>query len=63
MRARCEPRRFAPSLDRRCTFPASAPDRRLDMIFGPAQWTVERKGVIDTTASDHLAVTTHFALP
>jgi endonuclease/exonuclease/phosphatase family metal-dependent hydrolase len=55
--------RFAPSLDRRCTFPVSGPNRRLDMILGPRDWTVDLESVIDTTASDHLAVTTHFSLP
>lgn len=45
------------------TFPASAPDRRLDYVFAPADWSFVEEHVIDVGTSDHLAVVTTFALP
>ena len=45
------------------TFPAAAPDRRLDQVLAPAAWTVIDTRVVDTGVSDHLAVVATFRLP
>jgi endonuclease/exonuclease/phosphatase family metal-dependent hydrolase len=55
--------RFAAGLDRRPTFPRSAPTRRIDWIFAPAGWSVIEESVVDCLASDHLAVASTWRLP
>jgi endonuclease/exonuclease/phosphatase family metal-dependent hydrolase len=45
------------------TFRAWAPSRRIDHVLAPAEWTLLEQSVLDTRASDHLAVVASFALP
>jgi len=54
---------FVGILDGPPTFPADAPDRRLDQVLAPATWTVVEARIVDTGVSDHLAVITTFRLP
>jgi endonuclease/exonuclease/phosphatase family metal-dependent hydrolase len=54
--------RFAAGSDLMPTFPARSPTRRIDRIFGPAQWKVVGQSVVDTHVSDHLGVVTNFEL-
>jgi endonuclease/exonuclease/phosphatase (EEP) superfamily protein YafD len=37
--------------------------RRIDWIFAPAGWSVVEESVVDSLASDHLAVASTFRLP
>lgn len=55
--------RFTGLVDGPPTFPASAPDRRLDHVLAPSTWTLVEARVVDTGASDHLAVVAVFELP
>jgi len=55
--------RFVGFADGPPTFPASAPDRRLDQVLAPMTWRVTEQHVVDTGVSDHLAVVATFALP
>jgi len=45
------------------TFPAEAPTRRIDYVLAPAGWRLIEQRVVDTSASDHLAVVASFELP
>ena len=55
--------RFHGLVDGRPTFPASAPDRRIDYVFGPAEWTHIETDVLITAASDHRPVVSIFTVP
>lgn len=57
------PRRFTGLAVEAPTFPASAPTRRIDQVLAPADWTLVLQHVVDTGASDRLAVVATFALP
>lgn len=54
--------RFSGVTDGPATFPAGRPERTVDFIFGPAEWTVTEHRVIPSTASDHFPVFTVFRL-
>ncbi len=55
--------RFVGFADGPPTFPANAPDRRLDQVLAPAAWTLIDVRVVDTGVSDHLAVVATFKIP
>lgn len=44
------------------TFPADKPDRRIDFIFGPANWQLVEHHVVESDASDHRPVVSTFRL-
>jgi endonuclease/exonuclease/phosphatase family metal-dependent hydrolase len=45
------------------TFPADAPDRRIDFAFAPRDWDHIDTRVIETAASDHRPVVARFRVP
>jgi endonuclease/exonuclease/phosphatase (EEP) superfamily protein YafD len=45
------------------TFPADAPDQRIDFIFAPKDWELLDERVLPGEASDHRAVVATFRLP
>jgi endonuclease/exonuclease/phosphatase family metal-dependent hydrolase len=55
--------RFTGALHGPATFPAEAPQVRIDYVFGPASWRLVDSRVLDDTTSDHRAVVATFELP
>lgn len=60
IQALLDTQQFTGAVDGPATFPANRPDRRIDFIFGPANWKVVEHQVILNDASDHCAVLTVF---
>ena len=54
--------RFTSSARAIPTFPAHAPDRRLDYVFAPRAWLLVEEHEVDVGMSDHLGVVARFAL-
>jgi endonuclease/exonuclease/phosphatase (EEP) superfamily protein YafD len=52
--------RFDGAFDGPPTFPADAPDRRIDYVFAPVAWEHVETRVLDTRASDHRPVVATF---
>jgi endonuclease/exonuclease/phosphatase (EEP) superfamily protein YafD len=55
-------RQFSGAIEGPLTFPASAPEQRIDFIFAPASWTLVEHRVIQNLASDHLPVVSTFRI-
>jgi endonuclease/exonuclease/phosphatase family metal-dependent hydrolase len=54
---------FIGALDGPLTFPAKAPQQKIDFIFAPADWELIDHQVIQSHASDHLPVVSTFRVP
>lgn len=54
---------FSGTIEGPFTFPANAPDQRIDFIFAPVSWTLVKQRVIQSPASDHLPVVSTFQIP
>ena len=52
--------RFAGAFDGPPTFPADAPEKRIDFVFAPAGWEHVETRVLDARASDHRPVVARF---
>lgn len=52
--------RFAGAFDGPPTFPADAPEKRIDFVFAPQGWEHIETRVLDTQASDHRPVVAKF---
>lgn len=52
--------RFVGAFDGPPTFPADAPEKRIDYVFAPAGWEHVETRVLDTRASDHRPVVARF---
>lgn len=55
--------RFTGAFDGPFTFPANAPEQRIDFIFAPAGWELVEHHVVQSQASDHLPVVSTFRIP
>jgi endonuclease/exonuclease/phosphatase family metal-dependent hydrolase len=55
-----ESERFAGAFDGPPTFPADAPEKRIDFVFAPQGWEHVETRVLDTQASDHRPVVAKF---
>jgi endonuclease/exonuclease/phosphatase family metal-dependent hydrolase len=53
---------FSGAIEGSLTFPANAPDQRIDFIFAPISWTLVEHRVIQNSASDHLPVVSTFRI-
>jgi len=63
MKSKHDVNRTAREIAGRPTFPAHAPDRRIDYAFAPAEWEHVGTTVIPTTASDHRPMLAVFQVP
>ena len=54
--------RFAGAFDGLPTFPADAPEKRIDFVFAPPDWEHIDTRVLDTRASDHRPVVARFRI-
>jgi len=54
---------FAGAVEGPLTFPARAPEQRIDFIFAPNSWKLVEHRVIQNQASDHLPVVSTFRIP
>jgi endonuclease/exonuclease/phosphatase family metal-dependent hydrolase len=54
---------FTPRIEAPPTYPAHVPARRIDNALAPVAWSLVEHHVVDTGASDHLAVVATFARP
>lgn len=52
--------KFTGAIEGDLTFPANKPDRRIDYIFAPKQWTLIDHRVLPDVISDHCAVVSTF---
>ena len=52
--------RFSGEIDGELSFPAKAPEQKLDFIFAPADWKLIEHRVIDSQLSDHRPVVSIF---
>ncbi|MCB9896478.1 MAG: endonuclease/exonuclease/phosphatase family protein [Planctomycetes bacterium] len=55
--------RFTDVADAPPTFPAKSPERAIDHVLAPADWTLLERRTLGGTLSDHLALLCRFALP
>ncbi|MCB9870905.1 MAG: endonuclease/exonuclease/phosphatase family protein [Planctomycetes bacterium] len=56
-------RRFVGARYGPATFPADAPERRIDYVFAPAGWKLVESRVLEACVSDHRAVLATFEMP
>ncbi len=54
---------FTGAVEGPLTFPARAPEQRIDFIFAPNSWELVEHRVIQNQASDHLPVVSTFRIP
>ena len=54
---------FSGAFDGPLTFPAHAPEQRIDFIFAPKSWVLADHRVIQNQASDHFPVVSTFLIP
>jgi endonuclease/exonuclease/phosphatase family metal-dependent hydrolase len=58
-----EAKQFVGNFDGPPTFPADAPERRIDFIFAPATWKLRDERILCDDVSDHCALVASFERP